>query len=94
MAVGSGAAALRLMKTIRPRVVVLDMQMPDMHGLELLAQVRSDPAVKNVPVVVYSADTGYDTMRKALGLGAQEFIVKGTVGWADVCCTIAKYCAA
>ena len=53
----SGAAALELLEQARPSVIVLDMIMPGMHGLEVLRRVRADAALKDVPVIVFSATT-------------------------------------
>ena len=65
-----------------------------MHGLEVLRHVRSKPALTDIPVVVFSADYNLDTARKAREQGAQEYIVKGTVGWDHLCDLILKYSAA
>jgi chemosensory pili system protein ChpA (sensor histidine kinase/response regulator) len=94
VAVGSGAAALEMLEGMRPTVIVLDMMMPGMHGLEVLRRVRDDARVKDVPVLVYSADFSLDTANRARDLGAQEFIVKGTVPWDALCDAILKYNAA
>ena len=94
VAVGSGMAALEMLQSMRPAVIVLDMMMPGMHGLEVLRRVREDARVKDVPVVVYSADYSLDTAERALRMGAQDFIVKGTVGWDALCEAILKYKAA
>ena len=94
VAVGSGAAALELLKTTRPSVIVLDIMMPGMNGLDVLDRVRADAVTRDVPVVVFSADYAFDTARKARELGAREYVVKGTVGWVEVCDIIARYSAA
>ncbi len=94
VAVGSGEAALEVLGSMRPTLMVLDMMMPGMHGLEVLRRVRSDTALTDVPVIVYSADYSLDTIRKAREQGAQEFIVKGTVGWDQLCYVIGKHAAA
>ena len=94
IAVTSGAAALKLLEAARPSVIVLDMMMPDMHGLEVLRRVREDAAVKDLPVIVFSADYSHDVARQARDRGAQEFVVKGTVPWDRLCDMISKYAAA
>jgi CheY-like chemotaxis protein len=94
VAVNSGAAALKLLETTRPSVIVLDMMMPGMHGLEVLQRVRSDAAVRDVPVIVFSADYSLDMARQARDRGAQEYVVKGTVPWDRLCDMITKYAAA
>lgn len=59
-----GHEALRLVHELRPDVVVTDLSMPGMDGLELLAALRSDPATKDVPVVILSGDV--DSIRSRL----------------------------
>ena len=51
-----GHEALRLVHELRPDVVITDLSMPGMDGLELVAALRSDPSTKNVPVVILSGD--------------------------------------
>jgi CheY-like chemotaxis protein len=91
VAVSSGPAALKLLETARPAVIVLDMMMPGMHGLEVLQRVRADAAVKDLPVIVYSADHSAHTEQQARDGGAQEFMVKGVVPWDRLCAMITRY---
>jgi CheY-like chemotaxis protein len=51
-----GHEALRLIHELRPDVVITDLSMPGMDGLELVAALRSDPATRNLPVVILSGD--------------------------------------
>jgi CheY-like chemotaxis protein len=94
VAVESGPKALELLDTMRPSVIVLDIMMPQMDGLEVLQYVRSAPLLKDVPVIVFSADFSIDTARRALELGAQAYLVKGTVEWKHLCDTIQALAAA
>ena len=91
VAVGSGQAALAVVETARPSLIVLDMMMPGMHGLEVLRRIRAGAAGKDVPVIVYSADDSPETARQALEQGAQEFVIKGSVGWDQLCGVILKH---
>ena len=91
VAVSSGAAALKWLELARPSVIVLDMMMPGMHGLEVLQRVRADARQKDVPVIVYSADHSTDTVDQARDGGAQEFVVKGVVPWDGLCAMISRY---
>lgn len=59
-----GHEALRLVHELRPDVVVTDLSMPGMDGLDLLAALRSDPSTKEIPVVVLSGDV--DSIRSRL----------------------------
>ena len=94
VAVSSGAAALKWLEMARPSVIVLDMMMPEMSGLEVLQRVRADARQKDVPVIVYSADHAPDTVQQARDGGAQEFILKGGVPWDQLCAMVTRYATA
>ena len=84
VAVGSGKAALTLLKTLLPQLIVLDMHMPDLDGLAVLRQVRADAATAKVPVVLYTTDPDAATFREAQLLGAADFLVKGQLEWDEL----------
>jgi CheY-like chemotaxis protein len=94
VAVDSGPKALEVLATMRPSVIVLDMMMPQMDGLEVLQHVRDTALLKDVPVIIYSADFKIETARRALALGARAYLVKGTVEWKHLCDTIQAFAAA
>lgn len=79
---GDGRAALERIEAVRPDVVLLDLEMPVMHGLEMLAVLRArHPAL---PVLVYSSLTrdGAQATLQALWLGANDAVPKPTGGLA------------
>lgn len=51
-----GAAARERLKQVAPAIIILDMHLPHVSGAELLGQVRSDERLKEIPVVVTTAD--------------------------------------
>jgi CheY-like chemotaxis protein len=57
-------------------VVLLDIHMPGMSGLEVMEQMKEDHPDEYLPVVVLTADTAPDVRRKALNSGARDFITK------------------
>lgn len=60
----------------RPAVVLLDMKMPRMDGLEALRQIKADPALNDIPVVLFSSSReGFDLAR-AYAAGANSYVVK------------------
>jgi DNA-binding response OmpR family regulator len=65
-------AALRL----RPALLLLDLNLPDGTGFEVLAAVRADPALAPSPVFILSADATEQTTARARELGADRFITK------------------
>lgn len=59
-----------------PRMILLDVMMPKMTGLEMLQILKENPRTKGIPVVVLTNLSGINDAEKALGLGAVKFIVK------------------
>jgi CheY-like chemotaxis protein len=55
-------------------LVLLDLMMPKMSGVEVLAEMKSDPALEAMPVVVISGN--YQTEQSVLAMGANEYLVK------------------
>jgi len=81
VAVRTGMEALAMLQLRKPDLIILDVQMPLMDGLTLLRAIRADPTCNRIPVVVYTVDFDVQTERAARQAGAQDFIVKGTIGW-------------
>ena len=71
-----GAVALRMMREQAPAMVVLDIKMPEVNGIEVLATLRADKATQNVPVVVLSGVAGAPELGLVKQLGAFEFLNK------------------
>lgn len=66
--------ALAMMRQQVPGILLLDMSMPRVSGLEILAQVREDPLLREVPVIVMTSST--ETKLDALAAGATDFLLK------------------
>ncbi|MFF0579832.1 SpoIIE family protein phosphatase [Streptosporangium saharense] len=75
-AVGDGRAALRAVRTAAPDLVVSDVMMPDMDGLELVAALRADSRTASVPVLLLSARAGQEASIEGLRAGADDYLVK------------------
>lgn len=76
---GSAAEALRRLERLRPDVLVLDVQLPDVHGFELCRRIKRLEAFKRTPVVFVSASTQYSDARdrvEGLLAGASLFLAK------------------
>jgi PAS domain S-box-containing protein len=70
----SGRAALTLLPEVRPDVVILDIKMPEMDGLEVLRRVkRHDPTIEVVMITAYAS---LETVKLALTHGAFEYLIK------------------
>lgn len=75
-AVLSGEQALTFLKNNTPDLILLDINMPQMDGFEVLNQIQLMEGKKDIPVVFLTADNDADTENKCLELGAQDFIAK------------------
>jgi DNA-binding NarL/FixJ family response regulator len=73
-----GAEALRLVRAARPDVVLMDIRMPEMDGLEATRLVAADPALADVHVVILTTFELDDYVFEALRAGAAGFLVKDT----------------
>jgi DNA-binding response OmpR family regulator len=71
-----GAAGLRLAVERPPDLILLDVLMPDLDGLELLGRLRVSPATTSVPVVLLTARTQARDRVRGLELGADDYITK------------------
>jgi CheY-like chemotaxis protein len=71
-----GRAACQLAETHRPRLILLDLNLPDMHGSEVLKQLQSDPATAGIPVVILSADATPSQIERLLTAGARNYLTK------------------
>ncbi len=72
----SGREALARLREADFDLVLLDITMPDMDGYEALAQMKADPALAHIPVVMVTAIDGVDSVVRCLELGAEDYITK------------------
>ena len=68
--------ALNMVVLKKPDVVLLDVMMPEITGLEILAQMRSKEALKHIPAIILTSATDPETKLQALELGATDFLAK------------------
>lgn len=71
-----GPAGLALVKAVQPDLILLDIMMPGMTGLEVCAQLRAELATREIPIVVLSAAEESEAMVAALDAGADDFLRK------------------
>lgn len=72
----SGARALELVQQRRPDLILLDIMMPEMDGLETMRRLYADPANADIPVIVVTGDASVETHVAALDMGADDFLTK------------------
>ncbi len=73
---GSGAEALEVLKTKSVDLILSDINMPTMDGLEFLRQIRAQNLAQDVPVVMITTESSEEHVRQAILSGAQGYIRK------------------
>lgn len=74
--IANGAEALPRIRQTHPDLVLLDVMLPEMSGYEICQNVRMDPALKDVRILMMTARGSAMERRKGLALGADGFIAK------------------
>lgn len=60
----------------RPEIILLDLNLPKVRGLEILKQVKSDPSLKSIPVIVLTVSSRQEEIQRSYDLGANTYIQK------------------
>lgn len=71
-----GEAALARIRDDRPDLVVLDAMMPALDGFAVLSQIKSDPDLNAIPVIMLTALSGQSDIVSALDKGAADYLIK------------------
>ncbi|MCA0042208.1 response regulator transcription factor [Celeribacter litoreus] len=74
--VRDGAQALPNIRAQSPALVILDVTLPGLSGYEICQQMRLDPALVDIPVLIMSARASEPERRKGLAMGADLFLTK------------------
>jgi len=72
----NGTEGLAEAAKIHPDLIVLDITMPVMSGIEMLSRLKADDTLKNTPVIMLSAESGKDHVMQIVKMGVQDYIVK------------------
>lgn len=72
----SGGKGVEMAKANTPELVLLDLDLPDMHGSEVLGHLRAEAATAETPVIVISADATPSQIERMLAAGARDYITK------------------
>jgi len=72
----NGVEAFRLAREKKPDLVLTDLNMPEMNGMQLCRQLKHDSELHDLPLVVMSANGDKGTMRRMVSMGAAGFLVK------------------
>ena len=89
--VTSGEDALLKVREEPVGLMIVDMMMPGMSGLEVLEHVRKNPQTHNIPVVIYSACSEEREMARARNAGANDYWIKVSMRLDEICRRIDGY---
>lgn len=79
-----GVEALEMLKTFVPDVILLDLMMPNKDGFQVLTELKADQKLKHIPVIVTSNLSQPEDKKKAMDLGAKDYIVKSDTPIQDI----------
>lgn len=79
LAAENGAKGLEAAEKENPDIILIDLLMAGMGGIEVLEKLKQNPKTKNIPAVIVTNLDKYDLAQKAMSLGALDFIVKSRV---------------
>ncbi|MCD6294846.1 MAG: response regulator [Deltaproteobacteria bacterium] len=71
-----GKEGLETASREKPDLIVLDITMPVMSGPEMLTELKKDPALKEIPVIMLTAESGKENVVQILKMGVKDYIVK------------------
>jgi CheY-like chemotaxis protein len=71
-----GRLGVDLARQHQPDAILLDLNLPDLSGFEVLRILRADPATRDIPVIVISADATRDQIKRLLDAGARAYVTK------------------
>ena len=72
----SGEKLFQILQRIVPDLILLDLEMPNMNGYEVLSTLKGNPATAGIPVIFVSATVDPERRKKGLDLGAADYITK------------------
>ena len=87
---GRGAAVLELARQHKPDLVLMDIQLPDVSGLEAVRQLKGDPQTRVIPVIAVTAFAMAGDERRALDSGCDGYIAKPII-LRDFLATVEKF---
>ncbi|KIL37930.1 hypothetical protein SD70_29755 [Gordoniibacillus kamchatkensis] len=85
---GNGEEALQLIETLRPDIVVTDIKMPGMDGIELIRIIKS--SYPHIEVIVLSSYSDFPYVKESLKLGAADYILKASMSFDEVLGALGK----
>lgn len=79
-----GKEGLKQVREKKPDLVLLDLILPEMHGFEVLEELKKSPDTEKIPVIILSLLGEDEDIKKGLKLGADDYIVKSSHAIAEI----------
>jgi len=73
---GNGEEGLAAAAREQPDLIILDVTMPVMDGVTMLGKLKADPALKTIPVIMLTAESGRENVLQIAKLGVRDYLVK------------------
>ncbi len=73
---GNGFEALKALPTRHFDLIITDINMPDINGLELIGYVKSNPTYRDIPLIIVSSEKSEEDKKRGMALGAVGYVVK------------------
>ncbi|OGC98044.1 hypothetical protein A2634_02660 [Candidatus Amesbacteria bacterium RIFCSPHIGHO2_01_FULL_48_32] len=86
-----GPTGLAKAKENKPRLILLDILMPKMSGLDVLKALKADPETKNIEVIMLTNVSSDETIKAAASLGAGGFLIKSNTSEQELLAEINKH---
>lgn len=86
-----GNAAIAIIKAEKPDIILLDIIMPEKNGFEVIEEIKKDPELSAIPIIVLS-NLGQDTdIQKGRDLGANDYFIKSNLSMAEVVAKVEQH---
>lgn len=87
----NGLIGMAKIKKDKPDLVLLDLILPNKSGLDILKEMRNDPELKDIPVIILSNLADDDHLKETISLGISDYLVKSNHELREVVSTVNKY---
>jgi len=77
----SGQQALNRLDNFQPDLILLDVMMPDLDGMEVCQRIKADPQWQAVPIIMVTALTDKEDLARCLATGADDLLVNPSMAW-------------
>jgi len=87
----TGDEGLRMVAEKKPDLVLLDLDLPDRHGLEILKEIKTGTDSSSVPVIIFSNNDAPEMRDKVAAAGASDFYIKVTIDMSELAAKLKKF---